>query len=76
MNIAGFVMNKIHIYHTSEAEFCCNFTLEVFCTLTLFSVCDVIKIKGKVLFMLLTVSCPGDSVVQFICLQQCSEKEM
>ena len=68
-------MNKMCIYHTFEAELCCNFTVEVFCTLTLISVCEVIKIERKVFFILLTVSCPGDSVLQFICLQQCSEKK-
>jgi len=40
-------MNKICIYHTFEAEFCCNFTIAVLCTLALISVCEVIKIKGK-----------------------------
>jgi len=68
-------MNKIRIYRTFEAEFCCNFTIAVLCTLALISVCEVIKIKGK-FFIHLTVSCPGDSVVKFICLQQCSEKKM
>jgi len=43
-------MNKMCIYHTFEAELCCNFTVEVFCTLTLISVCEVIKIEWKVFF--------------------------
>ena len=37
------------IYHTFEAEFCCNFTVEMLCKLTLISVCEVIKIKRKFL---------------------------
>jgi len=40
-------MNKICIYHTFEAEFCCNFIVEVLCILTPISVCEVIRIKRK-----------------------------
>jgi hypothetical protein len=71
-------MNKICIYHKFEAKFCCNFTVDVFCILTLtrISVCEVIKLKGKVFYTFDGILPWGFRRVQFICLQQCSEKKM